>query len=78
MLGRTAATDPDAHVRFAEMLPSPDDCWLEHEDVSLASRIGGRDRLREVAAVEVRSRRRSSTFSFRGAVRSAADARAGE
>ena len=28
MLGRAAAADPDAHVRFAEMLPGPNDCWL--------------------------------------------------
>jgi hypothetical protein len=31
MLGRSAAANPDAHVRFAEMLPGPDECWLEHD-----------------------------------------------
>ena len=30
MLARAAATNPDAPVRFAEMLPGPDQCWLEH------------------------------------------------
>jgi hypothetical protein len=39
MLGRTAAADPDAQVRFAEMLPGPDDCWLEHEDARYTSEL---------------------------------------
>ena len=31
MLGRATEADPDAAVRFTEMLPGPDECWLEHE-----------------------------------------------
>jgi hypothetical protein len=31
MLGRALVTDPDGQVRFAEMLPGPDECWLEHD-----------------------------------------------
>jgi len=39
MLGRAAAADPDAHVRFAEMLPGPNDCWLEHEHARYTSEL---------------------------------------
>lgn len=28
---RAAAADPDASVLFSEMLPEPDQCWLEHQ-----------------------------------------------
>jgi hypothetical protein len=31
MLGRASVADPDGQVRFTEMLPAPDECWLEHE-----------------------------------------------
>lgn len=31
MLDRAAAEHPDATVRFSEMLPDPDQCWLEHQ-----------------------------------------------
>jgi Lantibiotic dehydratase, N terminus len=31
MLARAATATPEATVRFTEMLPGPDECWLEHE-----------------------------------------------
>jgi hypothetical protein len=31
MLARAAAADLDATARFTEMLPEPDQCWLEHQ-----------------------------------------------
>jgi Lantibiotic dehydratase, N terminus len=31
MLGRVTAADSEAQVRFNEMLPGPEECWLEHE-----------------------------------------------
>jgi hypothetical protein len=39
MLARAAEADPDAPVRFAEMLPGPDQCWLEHEGARYASEL---------------------------------------
>jgi hypothetical protein len=39
MLGRAAAANPDAPVRFTEMLPSPDACWLEHEGTRYTSEL---------------------------------------
>lgn len=39
MLGRAAAANPDGHVRFTEMLPAPDDCWLEHDDGRYTSEL---------------------------------------
>jgi hypothetical protein len=39
MLGRAAATDPDATVRFSEMLPNPDQCWLEHQGSRYTSEL---------------------------------------
>jgi hypothetical protein len=39
MLSRAAATDPGAHARFSEMLPSPDQCWLEHERARYTSEL---------------------------------------
>ncbi|MFZ0040863.1 MAG: lantibiotic dehydratase [Solirubrobacteraceae bacterium] len=31
MLGRVTAADSEAQVHFSEMLPGPEECWLEHE-----------------------------------------------
>ena len=31
MLNRAAGAEPEALVRFNEMLPAPDECWLEHD-----------------------------------------------
>lgn len=31
ILARSSAADHDATARFSEMLPEPDQCWLEHE-----------------------------------------------
>jgi hypothetical protein len=39
MLGRAAAADQDAHVRFTEMLPGPDECWLEHDGKRYTSEL---------------------------------------
>ena len=39
MLGRAAAADPDATVRFSEMLPRPDQCWLEHDGARYTSEL---------------------------------------
>ncbi len=39
MLTRTAITNPDAPVRFAEMLPGRDQCWLEHEGAHYTSEL---------------------------------------
>ena len=39
MLGRAAAADPDAPVRFSEMLPGPDECWLEHRGQHFTSEL---------------------------------------
>jgi hypothetical protein len=39
MLGRAAAADPEAPVRFAEMLPGPRECWLEHDGAHYTSEL---------------------------------------
>ena len=39
MLGRAAAADPEAPVRFTEMLPGPDECWLEHRGQRFTSEL---------------------------------------
>jgi hypothetical protein len=39
MLGRAAAANLEAPVRFTEMLPSPDECWLEHEGARYTSEL---------------------------------------
>ena len=39
MLRRVAAGDPAASVRFTEMLPGPDECWLEHEGALYTSEL---------------------------------------
>jgi len=39
MLSRSAATAPEAHARFTEMLPSLDECWLEHEGARYTSEL---------------------------------------
>jgi len=39
MLGRAATADPDATVRFSEMLPGPDQCWLEHHGARYTSEL---------------------------------------
>jgi hypothetical protein len=39
MLRRAADRDPDASVRFTEMLPGPDQCWLEHEGARYTSEL---------------------------------------
>jgi hypothetical protein len=39
MLRRIADRDPVASVRFTEMLPGPDECWLEHEGARYTSEL---------------------------------------
>jgi hypothetical protein len=39
MLGRATTTNPDAPVRFAEMLPTPEQCWLEHDSARYTSEL---------------------------------------
>lgn len=39
MLRRAADQDPAASVRFTEMLPGPDECWLEHEGARYSSEL---------------------------------------
>jgi Lantibiotic dehydratase, N terminus len=39
MLRRVADRDPVASVRFTEMLPGPDECWLEHEGARYTSEL---------------------------------------
>ena len=39
MLARAAAADPEAAVRFSEMLPGPDQCWLEHQGARYTSEL---------------------------------------
>jgi hypothetical protein len=39
MLRRVADLDPAAPVRFTEMLPGPDECWLEHEGARYTSEL---------------------------------------
>ena len=39
MLRRAAELDPAASIRFTEMLPGPDDCWLEHEGARYTSEL---------------------------------------
>jgi hypothetical protein len=39
MLGRATDTNPEATARFAEMLPGPHECWLEHEDAHYTSEL---------------------------------------
>jgi hypothetical protein len=39
MLRRVADRDPAASVRFTEMLPGPDECWLEHEGARYTSEL---------------------------------------
>jgi hypothetical protein len=39
MLTRVAGRDPAAPVRFTEMLPGPDDCWLEHNGARYTSEL---------------------------------------
>jgi hypothetical protein len=39
MLRRVADRDPAAPVRFTEMLPGPDECWLEHEGERYTSEL---------------------------------------
>jgi hypothetical protein len=39
MLRRVADRDPAAWVRFTEMLPGPDECWLVHEGAHYTSEL---------------------------------------
>ena len=39
MLRRVADRDPEASVQFTEMLPGPDECWLEHEGARYTSEL---------------------------------------
>ena len=39
MLARAAVADPEATVRFSEMLPRPDQCWLEHRGARYTSEL---------------------------------------
>ncbi|MGH7685528.1 MAG: lantibiotic dehydratase [Candidatus Dormibacteria bacterium] len=39
MLRRVAERDPAAPIRFVEMLPGPDECWLEHEGARYTSEL---------------------------------------
>ncbi len=39
MLRRTATDDPSAKVRFTEMLPAPEDCWLEQDGARYTSEL---------------------------------------
>jgi hypothetical protein len=39
MLGRAAQADPEASVRFTEMLPGPDACWLEQDGSRYTSEL---------------------------------------
>jgi hypothetical protein len=39
MLRRVAERDPAAPVRFTEMLPGPDECWLEHDGARYTSEL---------------------------------------
>jgi hypothetical protein len=39
MLRRVADRDPETPVRFTEMLPGPDECWLEHEGARYTSEL---------------------------------------
>jgi hypothetical protein len=39
MLRRVADRDPAASVRFTEMLPGPDECWLEHDGARYTSEL---------------------------------------
>jgi hypothetical protein len=39
MLGRGTTANPDATARFTEMLPSPQQCWLEHEGARHTSEL---------------------------------------
>jgi Lantibiotic dehydratase, N terminus len=39
MLRRAAGRDREASVRFTEMLPGPDECWLEHEGARYTSEL---------------------------------------
>lgn len=39
MLRRVADRDPEASVHFTEMLPGPDECWLEHEGARYTSEL---------------------------------------
>jgi hypothetical protein len=39
MLGRAAAANPNVTVHFSEMLPGPDQCWLEHDGVRYTSEL---------------------------------------
>ncbi|HET7744132.1 MAG TPA: lantibiotic dehydratase [Gaiellaceae bacterium] len=39
MLARAAAANPHATVRFSEMLPEPDQCWLEHQGARYTSEL---------------------------------------
>ena len=32
-------TNPDAPVRFTEMLPTPQQCWLEHDTARYTSEL---------------------------------------
>jgi len=39
MLRRAGDRDPETSVRFTEMLPGPDECWLEHEGARYTSEL---------------------------------------
>ena len=39
MLRRVAENEPAAPIRFTEMLPGPDECWLEHEAARYTSEL---------------------------------------
>lgn len=39
MLRRVAETDPGASIRFTEMLPGPEDCWLEQDGARYTSEL---------------------------------------
>ena len=39
MLNRAAGAEPEALVRFNEMLPAPDECWLEHDGDQYTSEL---------------------------------------
>ena len=63
MLGRATAANPDALVRFSEMLPGPAQCWLEHAGQRFTSelRIVAVDRTRRAREVGLVGRRNEAS-----------------
>ncbi|MGN6169930.1 MAG: lantibiotic dehydratase [Solirubrobacteraceae bacterium] len=57
MLARSAGSNPDATVRFSEMLPAPDQCWLEHQGARYTSelRVVAVDRTRRAGGTVTRT-----------------------